>query len=82
VHRTGGLADTVRLWDPRDRTGTGISFEHFNAEGLTWAIEAAIGQYRDRSAWNQLVENGMAMNFSWDVQGKLYEELYRRLTAR
>ncbi len=82
VHRTGGLADTVQLWDPRDRTGTGISFEHANAEGLTWAIEAALGQYRDRSAWNQLVENGMAMNFSWDAQGKLYEELYRRLTAR
>jgi glycogen synthase len=32
-------------------------------------------------AWRRLIENGMAQNFSWDVQGKLYEDLYRRLTA-
>jgi glycogen synthase len=28
-----------------------------------------------------LVANGMAANFSWDMQGKLYEELYRRLAV-
>jgi starch synthase len=80
VHRTGGLADTVQLWDPDDRTGTGIAFDHFNPEGLSWAIEAALGLYRDPAAWQRLIENGMAQNFSWDVQGKLYEDLYRRLT--
>jgi len=79
VHKTGGLADTVQLWDPRDRTGTGIAFEHFNPEGLRWAIEAALALYRDADAWRALVANGMAKRFSWDVQGKLYEELYRRL---
>jgi starch synthase len=81
VHRTGGLADTVKLWDPRDRTGTGIVFDHFTGEGLTWAIEAALATYRDAAAWQALVANGMAANFSWDMQGKLYEELYRRLAV-
>jgi starch synthase len=80
VHKTGGLADTVQLWDPRDRTGTGVVFDHHTAEGLTWAIEAALAIYRDLAAWRALVTNGMAADFSWDVQGKLYEELYRRLT--
>ncbi len=80
VHKTGGLADTVRLWDPRDRSGTGIVFDHFTAEGLRWAIEAALATYRDAGAWRALIANGMAENFSWDVAGKLYEELYRRLT--
>ncbi|HEX7842759.1 MAG TPA: glycogen/starch synthase [Kofleriaceae bacterium] len=80
VHRTGGLADTVELWDPRDGTGTGIAFDHFNAEGLSWAVEAALATYRDPAAWRTLIGNGMAKNFSWDVQGKLYEELYHRLT--
>jgi starch synthase len=79
VHRTGGLADTVQLWDPADRSGTGIVFDHHNAAGLRWAIEAALSVYRDSAAWRALVANGMAQNFSWDVQGKLYEELYRRL---
>jgi starch synthase len=81
VHKTGGLADTVQLWDPRDRTGTGVVFDHFTPEGLQWAIEAALVTYRDQDQWRALMANGMAQNFSWDVQGKLYEELYRRLTA-
>jgi starch synthase len=81
VHKTGGLADTVQLWDPRDRTGNGIAFDHFTPEGLGWAIEAALGLYRDPAAWRALMANGMAANFSWDAQGKLYEELYRRLGA-
>jgi starch synthase len=81
VHKTGGLADTVQLWDPRDGSGTGLVFDHFTGEGLSWAIEAALALYRDPAAWRRLTDNGMALNFSWDVQGKLYEELYRRLTA-
>jgi len=81
VHKTGGLADTVQLWDPRDRTGTGLVFDHYTGEGLRWAIEAALATYRDAAAWQALVANGMAANFSWDMQGKLYEELYRRLAV-
>jgi starch synthase len=81
VHKTGGLADTVQLWDPSDRTGTGIVFDHFTGDGLRWAIEAALVTYRDSAAWQALVANGMAANFSWDMQGKLYEELYRRLAV-
>jgi starch synthase len=80
VHRTGGLADTVELWDPATGTGTGIVFDHHDAAGLQWAIEAALAVYRDRAAWQTLIDNGMAKDFSWDVQGKLYEELYRRLS--
>ena len=81
VHNTGGLADTVQLWDPTDRSGTGIVFDHHTADGVRWAIEAAISTYRDAAAWRALVANGMAKNFSWEVQGKLYEELYRRLAV-
>ena len=81
VHKTGGLADTVQLWDPRDRTGTGIVFDHYTEDGVRWAIEAALVLYRDAAAWRTLMSNGMAKNFSWDVQGQLYEELYRRLAA-
>ncbi len=79
VHRTGGLADTVEPWNPATGQGTGIVFEHHDAAGLAWAIEAALAAYRDRAGWQRLIDNGMAKDFSWDVQGKLYEELYRRL---
>jgi starch synthase len=81
VHRTGGLADTVIPWSPSTGRGTGIVFDHHDATGLQWAIEAALATFRDRGAWQRLVANGMSQDFSWDVQGKLYEELYRRLGA-
>ncbi len=81
VHKTGGLADTVRLWDPTDGTGTGFLFANYDATGLRWAIEAAIETYANAAHWHVLMRTGMAENFSWDVQTKLYEELYRRLQA-
>lgn len=82
VHRTGGLADTVRLWDPRTGEGTGFPFENHDAAGLTWAIEAALATYRNRPAWNRLVRNGMSQDFSWSRQTALYELLYSRQTPR
>lgn len=80
VHRTGGLADTVQLWNPRNGTGTGLVFDHHDDAGLRWAIEAALTVYRDPVQWRRLMDNGMAQDFSWDTQGKLYELLYDRLT--
>lgn len=82
VHRTGGLADTVQLWDPTDNTGNGFAFATFDATGLRWAIEAALATYKDQKQWRRLQQNGMAARYGWDVQGKIYEELYTRLSAR
>ncbi len=81
VHRTGGLADTVRQWVPRAGTGTGFVFDHHDEAGLRWAIEAALGTYRDPKQWQRLIQNGMAEDFSWDTQGKLYELVYTKLAA-
>jgi starch synthase len=79
VHKTGGLADTVQLWDPADGTGDGIVFDHYTAAGLRWAIEAALVTFRDKAAWSKMMQTGMAKNFSWSKQGELYVELYDRL---
>jgi starch synthase len=81
VHRTGGLADTVRQWQPRTGAGTGFVFDHHDEAGLRWAIEAALTTYRDPKQWQRLIQNGMAEDFSWDVQGKLYELVYAKLAA-
>jgi starch synthase len=81
VHRTGGLADTVLPWNPRTGAGTGFAFERHDAAGLRWAVETALGAYRDRAGWRRLMLNGMAQNFSWEEQRKLYEMVYTRLGA-
>jgi starch synthase len=82
VHKTGGLADTVKPWFPgTPRTGTGIVFEHHDAAGVRWAIEAALAGYRDQGAWRRTMRAGMAEDFSWDKQARIYEELYRRMIS-
>jgi starch synthase len=81
VRKTGGLADSVRAFDPETGEGTGFVFDHFSPEGLRWALELALSTFRDRPAWKQLVANAMAQNHSWENQADRYVEVYSRLTG-
>jgi starch synthase len=71
----------VRSWNPRAGHGNGFAFEHHDEAGLRWAVQAALSTYRQPDQWSRLVQNGMAADFSWKTQGKLYELVYNRLTA-
>jgi starch synthase len=79
VRRTGGLADSVQIYDPDTGTGTGIVFNDYNPQAVAWAINAALDLYPDRTKWRRLMRNGMAQDFSWERQGALYVELYERM---
>jgi starch synthase len=82
VRKTGGLADSVRLFDRADGAGTGFVFEHASPGGLRWALDYAMKVWRHRPAWDRLVQNGMRKDFSWENQAREYLRLYRRLTRR
>jgi starch synthase len=79
VRKTGGLADTVELFNPATGSGTGFVFEHFTADGLRWALARALEAWRHPEQWRTLQQNGMAMDFSWDIQAERYVDLYRHL---
>jgi starch synthase len=81
VRRTGGLADSVQIYDPRSGEGTGIVFDDFNVEAVSWAISMAVDLFQNRRRWNRIVRNGLARNFSWEHQGEEYIALYERLMA-
>jgi len=81
VRRTGGLADTVEPWNPSTREGTGFVFEHATRDGLAWALEAALAAWPDRGGWRRLMANGMSRDWSWERQGPIYVDLYRRLAS-
>lgn len=81
VRATGGLADTVRHFDPGTGQGTGFVFEHFTAEGLRWALQVALATYADPRAWRRLQANAMGVDVSWAHSAREYESLYRRVTA-
>ncbi len=79
VRKTGGLADTVTLYDWKSQTGDGFVFEHFTPEGLTWATEYALTTFEHKTAWRKIMQNGMKKDFSWEKQIKEYEKLYAQL---
>jgi starch synthase len=79
VRKTGGLADSVRLFDERTGEGTGVVFEHYDARALARALNYAVGLYRNRPAWERLMRNGMAEDFSWERQARKYVEVYAHL---
>src|SRR5262249_34483273 len=57
VRRTGGLADTVKEFDPLRRTGTGFGFDAFAADPLVEAVRRAAAARREPAQWSALVHN-------------------------
>ena len=79
VRRTGGLADSVQHFDPATGIGTGIVFNDYNAEAVTWALNTALDLYQNKGSWRRLMQNGMAQDYSWSRQVRGYVELYESL---
>jgi len=77
VRRTGGLADSVQMWDPATRQGTGVVFNDFDVPAVEWAIHTALDFFKDQQAWPQLMRNGMAQDFSWEKQAAEYVRMYQ-----
>lgn len=81
VRRTGGLADSVQLFEPASGKGTGIVFDEYNVAALEWAMITALDLYRNKKLWLKLMRNGMAVDFSWEHQGRHYVKLFRQLLS-
>jgi starch synthase len=81
VRRTGGLADSVQLFEPSSGNGTGIVFDDYSAEALEWALNTALDLYQDKKSWRKLVRNGMATDYSWKRQGEMYIDLFRNMLS-
>ena len=79
VRRTGGLADSVQIFEPSSGKGTGIVFDDYSDRALEWALNAALDLYQDKKSWRKLVRNGMAMDHSWKQQGQIYIDLFRQI---
>jgi starch synthase len=80
VRATGGLADTIRHFDPATGVGNGSVFRDADPAGLLWAVRSALAWFYDPPAWSRVIANAMAADFSWRKQARPYETLYRTLT--
>lgn len=79
VRATGGLDDTVEQFDPRTLKGTGFKFREYSGEAMLETLRAAIRVYRgDQKAWQALMRNGMAQDYSWIHSAREYVKVYER----
>jgi len=81
VRKTGGLADTVRHFNPENGTGNGFLFEDHVASGLMWAIREALNVYSTPN-WNTLVKNAMSGDYSWNKAAKEYIDIYKTIKLK
>jgi starch synthase len=79
VRATGGLVDTVEPYDPATGNGTGFRFDYPDGTGLVWALDQALAAYSNRTAWQKLMRNGMARDFSWERSAREYVALFERM---
>jgi starch synthase len=82
VRRTGGLADSVALYDPASGRGTGVLFGPATGQALADALHTTLDLYAQPAHWRRMARNGMAQDFSWARQGAHYGALYERLMAQ
>jgi len=79
VRKTGGLADTIREYDPATGEGTGFVFSDYDPEQFKAAINRALALWPWRTKWRQLMRNGMRLDWSWKESASKYLETYVRL---
>ena len=80
VRETGGLKDTVLPYNQFTGEGTGFTFAHFNGDEMGDAVfRAARLFWDDRKAFEGVVDNAMAADFSWKRSAEAYMDVYRDL---
>jgi starch synthase len=81
VRHTGGLADTIKDFDPRSGVGNGFSFERYNQTDLYTTIVRALENYKYPETWRRMQHWGMTADYSWTASARRYVDLYRRAIA-
>lgn len=79
VRETGGLRDSIKPYNKFTGEGNGFSFENYNAHDMLHVVREACLLYRNKSAWQRLVESGMNSDFSWKTSAKKYKKVYSEL---
>jgi starch synthase len=78
VRATGGLDDTVEAFDPKTGDGTGFKFTEYHGTALLETVKDAIEVFQNRSAWEKLMRNGMAKDYSWTASARDYVKVFEK----
>lgn len=82
VRKTGGLADTVRGFNPTTGEGDGFLFKNCNSGDMIDVLRGAIEVYEDKENWEKLIRNGMKKDFSWEKSATEYSKVYENILRK
>jgi starch synthase len=77
VRATGGLDDTID--EQPNGGGNGFKFWGYSAGALFDALKRALETFRNKQEWHQMMQRGMAQDFSWDKPAGEYVRVYERV---
>ncbi|MDE2027756.1 MAG: glycogen synthase [Candidatus Omnitrophica bacterium] len=78
VHKTGGLADTIHLYDPIHQTGNGFVFTEYGRGAFLKAVEEALKVYRHQDQMTDLLAQALRYRFSWEKSAKEYVKVFEK----
>ena len=78
VHETGGLAETIRHFDPKTGKGNGFVFKNYTREEFLVALTQALENFKYEKIWEHLVWQSMKQSFSWEIPAEKYIALFKR----
>jgi len=76
VRATGGLADTIRDYDPVTQTGNGFRFGPYDAWQFFAAVVRGTENFRHPAVWSWLIQHAMKEDVSWSRSAQKYVQLY------
>jgi len=76
VRATGGLADTIRDYEPVAQSGNGFRFGAYDAWQFFAAVVRAAENFRHPAVWAWLVQHAMKEDVSWSSSAQKYLQLY------
>ncbi|MEO8637475.1 MAG: glycogen/starch synthase [Candidatus Taylorbacteria bacterium] len=78
VRKTGGLADTVSDYSPKNAESTGFVFEKFDSSSLLISVVRAYENFQNKKIWRKIQKGAMEKDFSWENSAKKYEKLIEK----
>jgi starch synthase len=79
VHKTGGLADTIREVNLSEQSGNGFVFERFTSKELVKTIKRALRAYKKKEDWKELQLRVMQEDYSWSISTEKYLQIYSKI---
>ena len=73
VRETGGLYDSIQ---PFGAGGNGFTFASVNAYDMLYVVHEAVGAYRNKENWINLMKKAATTDFSWQKSAGEYKNLY------